>query len=241
MRISEVAARSGVPATTLRYYEDLGLLRPRRASNGYRVFDTDVLERLRFINAAKQLNLPLEQITSLVRAWDSDPCASVKAQLRPLLDTQLERLDTMIEELSQARHVLTAAAQHLDDLPDRPERCSPECAFLATAAPPPPPVACSLSPAQPARLTAWHEALTGAPTRRVAGGMRIELPVEALAPITALAVAEQRCCPFFTFDLSLRGPRFTLVITTPPEGMPMLDRLFPGDDPAHADLVERQP
>lgn len=83
MRISEVAARSGVPASTLRYYEDLGLLNPKRASNGYRAFDPDVLERLRFINAAKRLNLPLEQIVPLVRIWQSDPCASVKARLRP--------------------------------------------------------------------------------------------------------------------------------------------------------------
>lgn len=228
MQISEVAARSGVPATTLRYYEDLGLLRPQRAANGYRLFDPETLERLRFINAAKQLNLPLEQITTLLRVWESDPCATVKAQLRPLLVDQLDQIDTTIAELSHARHTLAAAAQHLDELPDRAERCSPECAFLATAPPPPPPpVACSLGAGQGERITEWHEALADAPTRRVAGGARVELPVDVLSQISALAVAEQECCPFFTFDIALRGPRFTLTITAPPEGTPMLDDLLP--------------
>ena len=241
MQISEVAARSGVPATTLRYYEDLGLLRPQRAANGYRLFDPETLERLRFINAAKQLNLPLEQITSLLRVWESDPCATVKAQLRPLLADQLDQIDTTISELSHARHVLAAAAQHLDELPDRAERCSPECAFLATA-PPPPPVACSLGAEQGERTAEWHEALADAPTRRVAGGVRVELPVEALNQISALAIAEQECCPFFTFDIALRGPQFTLTFTAPPEGMPMLDALLPdsveAEDPSASGLDE---
>lgn len=235
MQISEVAARSGVPATTLRYYENLGLLRPQRAPNGYRLFDAETLERLRFVNAAKQLNLPLEQISSLLRAWESDPCATVKAQLRPLLTDQLDQIDTTISELSHAREALAAAARHLDELPDRAERCSPECAFLATAPPPPPPVACSLGADQGERITEWHEALAGAPIRRIAGGVRVELPVEALPQISALAVAEQECCPFFTFDIALRGPRFTLTITAQPEGMPMLDDLLPGGS-EHADV-----
>lgn len=238
MRISQVAARSGVPATTLRYYEDLGLLHPRRASNGYRLFDAETLERLRFINAAKRLDLPLEQITSLLRVWESDPCANVKAQLRPLLDAQLDQIDTTITELSHTRHALIAAAQHLDELPDRTERCSPECAFLATVPPPPPsPVACSLGAAQGDRITEWRQALAGAPTRQLASGVRIELPVEALSQISALAVAEQECCPWFTFDIALRGPRFTLTITAPPAGKPMLDELLPSDvDYAHLNV-----
>ena len=47
---------------------------------------------------------------------------------------------------------LAAAAQHLDELPDRAERCSPECAFLATAPPAQPPVACSLGAEQGDRV-----------------------------------------------------------------------------------------
>ncbi len=242
MRISQVAARSGVPPTTLRYYEDLGLLRPQRAPNGYRLFDDETLERLRFIDAAKQLNLPLEQIASLLSVWESDPCASVKARLRPLLGDQLEQIDAGIGELSEARHALAAAIEHLDELPDRTERCSPDCAFLATApAPPsPPPVACSLGAGQQDRIAQWHEALADAPLHPVAGGVRIDLPIAALGDVSSLAVAEQECCPFFSFDIALRGLRFTLTITAPPEGMPMLEELIPGHT-EHASPAKSKP
>jgi MerR family transcriptional regulator, copper efflux regulator len=235
MRISEVAARSGVPATTLRYYEDVGLLAAQRAANGYRVFDAEVLERLRFITAAKQLGLPLDQIADLLQVWQSDPCVSVKAQLRPLLVDRLASIDAGITELMRIRHGLAAAAQHLDQLPDRTERCSPDCAFLATEEP----VACSLGSAQHERVEQWRRALTDAPHQRFTGGVRVELPITALATVSELAVAEQQCCPFFTFDISLHGAVFFLTITAPPEAMPILDDLtsIRADDTAQPHTV----
>ncbi|NDL55675.1 MerR family transcriptional regulator [Phytoactinopolyspora mesophila] len=234
LRISDVASRSGVPATTLRYYEDVGLLAAQRAANGYRVFDATVLERLRFITAAKQLGLPLDQIASLLQVWQSDPCASVKAQLRPLLSGRLASIESGIAELMRIRHGLAAAARHLDQLPERDERCSPECAFLVAE----PPVACSLGSGQHERVEQWRRALIGAPLQRFTGGVRVELPMTALAAVSELAVAEQQCCPFFTFDISLHGVVFFLTITAPSEGMPMLDDLIgvPADATAQPDV-----
>ncbi|MBI4901291.1 MAG: MerR family transcriptional regulator [Actinobacteria bacterium] len=46
MRISQVARSTGIPTTTLRYYDSLGLIGARRESNGYRSYDETVLERL---------------------------------------------------------------------------------------------------------------------------------------------------------------------------------------------------
>ena len=66
MKISEVAERSGVPASTLRYYERLGMLAARRNPNGYRHFDEDHLERLEFIASAKRLGLELPEIRDLL-------------------------------------------------------------------------------------------------------------------------------------------------------------------------------
>ena len=79
LRIAEVAARSGVPASTLRYYDQLGLVPSGRLPNGYRAYSESVFDRLRFIDSARKLDLPLEEISGLVQAWESDPCASVKA------------------------------------------------------------------------------------------------------------------------------------------------------------------
>ncbi|WP_435107093.1 MerR family transcriptional regulator [Nocardiopsis synnemataformans] len=65
MRVSELAERSGVPASTLRYCEERGLLPAQRSPAGYRLYDQRALERLAFITAAKQLGLDLDEIGEL--------------------------------------------------------------------------------------------------------------------------------------------------------------------------------
>lgn len=233
MRISQVAARSGVPATTLRYYEELGLLHPQRAANGYRVYEPEVLDRLQFIRAVKQVSLPLEEVADLVQVWESDPCATVKGRLRPLLEQQRSRVHEGLAEMSEVQRDLDGALRHLDELPDRSEQCSPDCAFLATAHEPEP-VACALDgTARRGQVDDWHRLLSGAPQTRTTCGVRIELPIDDLSTAAALAAAEQECCPFLGFELILHGSVFILVITAPVEGAPMIDELL-GD---HAESI----
>ncbi|MFI8192514.1 MerR family transcriptional regulator [Streptomyces sp. NPDC085946] len=62
MRISRLAERSGVPATTLRLWEGAGLLPADRTPAGYRLYGEDAVERLAFIGAARHLGLPLKEI-----------------------------------------------------------------------------------------------------------------------------------------------------------------------------------
>ncbi|MBV9847455.1 MAG: MerR family DNA-binding transcriptional regulator, partial [Kutzneria sp.] len=50
-RISQLAERAGVPATTLRFYEQAGLLPAQRSESGYRLYDDTAVERLAFIAA----------------------------------------------------------------------------------------------------------------------------------------------------------------------------------------------
>jgi len=104
MRISELARRSGVPASTLRYYGQLGLLPADRTAAGYRLYDEAAHQRLMFIEAAKRLRLPLPAIADLLAVWQSDACRAVKDQLRPLLDERLTR---------PAWHVIVAVAAFL--------------------------------------------------------------------------------------------------------------------------------
>jgi MerR family copper efflux transcriptional regulator len=55
MRIGQLADRCGVSEKTLRYYEDIGVLRsPRRTPSGYRDYDDSALAQLRFIRAAQR-------------------------------------------------------------------------------------------------------------------------------------------------------------------------------------------
>jgi len=70
LRVSELAERSGLAPSTVRFYERAGLLSPaRRAANGYRVFDESALEELAFISRAKGIGMSLDDIADLVASW----------------------------------------------------------------------------------------------------------------------------------------------------------------------------
>lgn len=87
--ISQVAERTGFPATTLRFYEQSGLVRPERTPAGYRCYDDTHIELLSFIGRAKGFGLSLEEITELLGLLDGDECAPVQGRLRDLVDTKI--------------------------------------------------------------------------------------------------------------------------------------------------------
>ena len=223
MRIAEVSQRSGVPSSTLRYYDQIGLVPTGRASNGYRAYPEDVLDRLRFIDAARRLDLPLAEIGELLGSWESEACASVKARLRPRLDEHVARVEDTIAGLTALQDSLRSARAHLDELPDREQRCDPSCAFLLKETPPP--VACSLGEGQAEQVAAWQDLLANGRLDRIAGGVRCVLPIDRLAEAAGLAAAEQACCPFFGFELTLRGDSFVLTIRSPDDALPLLAEL----------------
>src|SRR6266700_4805515 len=73
LTIGEVAARSGVAASAIRFYEVQGLLRSRRTSGNQRRYDRAVLRRIALIQAGKAAGIPLEQIRA---ALDTLPASS---------------------------------------------------------------------------------------------------------------------------------------------------------------------
>lgn len=94
LSIGEFAAKSGVSARTLRHYESLGLLLPRRSANGYRVYDARDAKRLAQIVAMRQCGLPLGTIGKLM----SDGGAS----LHDVLTDHLRSLRAQGDALSDA-------------------------------------------------------------------------------------------------------------------------------------------
>ena len=146
MRISQLAERSGVPATTLRFYEDAGLLPADRTQSGYRLYGEDAVERLELIGAAKHLGLPLEEIGQLLAVWESGACSEVKADLRPRLAARLADAERRATEQRAFATFLHTALEQLDALPDRAGRCDPECGFHVAAAAAVRPVEVALTP-----------------------------------------------------------------------------------------------
>jgi DNA-binding transcriptional MerR regulator len=240
MRISELSARTGVPASTLRFYESEGLLPADRAENGYRVYGEAAVDRLAFIAQAKHLDLPLPAVRELVTAWESEPCHTVRATYRPMLLERAAQVDERVVALEALRSTLATAVERLDALPDRNEPCDAGCTFLdrpRTALPvvsaPTAPIACTLGGSDyDARVQDWRQLLDGAPRVDVPGGVRVTLPTTVLERAAALAAAEQGCCGFFAFRIELHGSVFDLTMTAPPEARAMLDDLLPTQESA---------
>ncbi|MDJ0311749.1 MerR family transcriptional regulator [Arthrobacter sp. H35-D1] len=138
MRISEVTKRSGVTTTALRYYESIGLISPRRATNGYREYDSDVLNRLDIIEASKELGLSLADISSHLHSLEADSCTEVRDHLRSLLAERVRQLDKKRAHLDALRARLNQAEDGLANCPDRDEYCSTECVFRARKTTTPP-------------------------------------------------------------------------------------------------------
>lgn len=105
MTIGELASAAGVPAPTVRYYEQRGLLAPApRTRSGYRVYDADAVRRLRFIRHAQALGFTLEDVQQLLALRVTGPasCKRVGATTRE----QLERVRARIRELRRMEAVL---------------------------------------------------------------------------------------------------------------------------------------
>ncbi len=222
MRISELSRRSGVPASTLRYYGQLGLLPADRTAAGYRVYDESAHQRLMFIEAAKRLRLSLPAIADLLTVWQSDACRAVKDQLRPLLGERLAETNAAITELTSLRDQLAAAQIRLDELPDRDHRCDPNCAFLLDQHIPvavlplvdmPPPTSCSLGgPEYLDRIATWHNLLVEAHVAPTADGFVATLALAQAAALTDVIVAEQSCCSFLQFTVTFTSTDVCLTV-----------------------------
>jgi DNA-binding transcriptional MerR regulator len=113
MKIGELAERSGVPAKTIRYYEEIGLLPPaEREANGYRTYDEDALQRLRFVQHAQAAGLTLREISQVlaIRSEGRAPCVHV----RELLHRHLEQIDARLGELRATRRELQDLARYAE-------------------------------------------------------------------------------------------------------------------------------
>lgn len=135
IRIAELAQRTGFSPPTLRYYEQIGLLAPVRSDAGYRLYDRNDEERLRFIGRAKRLGLSLEEIGSLVAVWAGGECAVTRRQLRELVEAKIRAVRAQAEESAMFLRQLQVVHDRLDELPAGARssthcECAPELPHL---------------------------------------------------------------------------------------------------------------
>lgn len=112
LRVSELAGMVGVAADTVRYYERAGLLPPpARTAGGYRAYDADAVDRLRFIQGAQRLGLRLRDIADLLAIRDTGVCPCEPAE--QLLRRRLAELDAELARLAALRAEMVAMVEAL--------------------------------------------------------------------------------------------------------------------------------
>ncbi|HEY9609964.1 MerR family transcriptional regulator [Allocoleopsis sp.] len=108
MRIGELAEKAGVTPRTIRYYENLGLLKPsEREGKGFRYYTEAELARLHKIDALQSLGLSLEEIGSILDLFFAEPTMlRGKQKLLEILIAYLKETDEKLEFLTQFRSEL---------------------------------------------------------------------------------------------------------------------------------------
>ncbi|QCP15015.1 MerR family transcriptional regulator [Pseudoduganella umbonata] len=110
MKIGELAARSGMAASTIRYYEQEGLLpKASRGANGYRVYEEAALEQLNLIDTGQRLGFSLDAIRGVLKLQGE----ALQDGLMQGLDARLGEIDAMIGTLQAQRQALLDSRERL--------------------------------------------------------------------------------------------------------------------------------
>lgn len=120
MNIGDVARMSGLPAKTIRYYEDIGLIEPLRSDNGYRSFRENDLHKLAFLGRARSLGFSINDCRNLLALYDDRSRAS--ADVKAIAQQHLKQIDEKLTELNEMHRTLShlvkeCAGDHRPDCP----------------------------------------------------------------------------------------------------------------------------
>jgi Cu(I)-responsive transcriptional regulator len=121
MNIGEAATRSGVPAKTIRYYEEVGLIQPApRGGNGYRAYSQRDVHVLRFVQRARSLGFGVQDCRQLLALYGDPERAS--ADVKALTERRIADIDRKLKELAGMRATLVELAEscHGDARPECP-------------------------------------------------------------------------------------------------------------------------
>ncbi len=121
MNIGTAAAKSGVPAKTIRYYEAIGLIPPaRRSGNNYRHYSEQDVQTLLFVQRARGLGFSVNDVRNLLELWRNDHRSS--KEVKALATRHVEDIERKIRELQSIRDTLLQLTHrcHGDERPDCP-------------------------------------------------------------------------------------------------------------------------
>lgn len=242
LKISEAARATGFSVSALRFYEQAGVVVPERTATGYRSYREGHLDSLRFVARGKQLGLSLDDITELLELLDDEECEPVQARIRHLVAERVDQAQDQIAELVAFTGQLQAAAARLgihtpDGACDDECGCRSEPGLIKSEHLEPirlvgsnaPEIACALHPESVGeRIKDWSRVLASARARSaIPDGIRVVFDRGVdVGSLASLAAAEQTCCSFFRFDLSIGAEEVALSITGPADAQPVIAAVF---------------
>ncbi len=122
LKIGDLAALSGLSVKTIRYYDDLGLLKVAGRSQGnFRLFEPQALARLVFIRQLQSLGLSLQEIGECLAVYDRGelPCQDIKSKL----ESHIRQIDQQVAGLLALRQNLTEILADWNPAPTGGGRC----------------------------------------------------------------------------------------------------------------------
>ena len=121
--IGQLAKAAGVPVTTVRYYERIGLLLPAgRTGSNYRYYDRHSVERLRFIRLAHAGGFSIGDIQSMLQLADGSKSSSQCRAVGHLIEQRLAAVRSQIRELKRLEKILVGDLRLCRD--GKPSRCA---------------------------------------------------------------------------------------------------------------------
>ena len=105
--ISQLAKAAGIPTTTVRYYERIGLVEPEdRSAGNYRLYGDGSLNKLKFIRAAQAIGFTLDDVKTLLGDGRDHPCCG---DVQQLIHDRLADIDFRLKELQHVQRILKRA------------------------------------------------------------------------------------------------------------------------------------
>lgn len=120
MNIGDAARATGLPAKTIRYYEDIKLVIADRSENGYRNYSDQHIHKLSFVQRARSLGFSIEECRTLLSLYEDKQRAS--AEVKGIAQKHLAEIEAKITELQNLQQTLSHLVEHCagDHRPDCP-------------------------------------------------------------------------------------------------------------------------
>ncbi len=118
--IGKVAKQTGLSTKTIRYYEEIGLVKPERSDNGYRCYSALDVRRLQFLQRSRVLGFSIDECRQLLSLYEDKDRAS--ADVKAIATEKIDAIDRKIAELESLRESLAVLVTECsgDARPDCP-------------------------------------------------------------------------------------------------------------------------